>query len=124
MLLHPIVSGACFLCNECPGNTHSGDQGTDCTGRPRSEGSAACVETTGYALLAILEGGDTQNTVCLAQWLVRIRSGNGGFWSSQVCIQSSFCNTVLFIQNLTFSLVAGHCGCPPSSGKVCREYLH
>ena len=82
------VPGACFLCNECPDNTRSGDsgdQGTDCTGRSQSEGSAACVETTGYALLALLEGGDTQNTVCLAQWLVRIRSGNGGFWSSQVC---------------------------------------
>ena len=75
------------MCNECPDDTRSGDsgvQGADCIGRPRSEGSAACVETTAYALLALLEGGDTEPTVCLAQWLVRIRSGSGGYWSSQV----------------------------------------
>ena len=122
-----IVPGACFLCNECPDSTRSGDsggQGTDCTGRPRSEGSAACVETTGYALLALLEGGDTQHTVCLAQWLVRIRSGNGGFWSSQVCKYLHLSVPLNSLIGCFASLVAGHCGCPPSSGKVCREYLH
>ncbi len=60
------------------------EEGEDCVGRPKAEGSAACVETTAYALLALRAAGDTRSTVCLARWLVRIRSGNGGYWSSQV----------------------------------------
>ncbi len=76
--------GTCFLCNECPSDTEETVEGEDCVGRPRAEGSAACVETTAYALLALRAGGETQGTVCLARWLVRIRSGNGGYWSSQV----------------------------------------
>ncbi len=58
----------------------------DCNGRPRAEGSAACVETTAYALLALRQvEGEDQFTVCLAQWLIRIRGDSGGFYSSQVC---------------------------------------
>ena len=47
------------------------------------EGSAACVETTAYTLLSLLEAEDTQFTACLAQWLVKIRGSTGGFYSSQ-----------------------------------------
>ncbi len=80
--------GACFLCPGCPSDRSEGvrEDGMDCSGRPRAEGSAACVETTAYALLALreVEGGD-QFTVCLAQWLLKIRGNSGGFYSSQVC---------------------------------------
>lgn len=80
--------GACFVCNTCPSDRQStssraSDEG-ECSSRPSGEGSAACVETTAYALLALLEAEDTTSTLCLAQWLVRIRSGSGGFYSSQV----------------------------------------
>ena len=76
------------MCNTCPSDRPASSSNTgaadECAGRPSGEGSAACVETTAYALLALLEAEDTMSTVCLAQWLVRIRSGTGGFYSSQV----------------------------------------
>ncbi|XP_064400639.1 C3 and PZP-like alpha-2-macroglobulin domain-containing protein 8 [Halichondria panicea] len=77
--------GTCFLCPGCPSDRPSTPQdGTDCSGRPRAEGSAACVETTAYALLALRQvEGENQFTVCLAQWLIRIRGDSGGFYSSQ-----------------------------------------
>lgn len=81
--------GTCFLCPGCPNNragTADNDD-MDCVGRPRAEGSAACVETTAYALLALREADDTQFIVCLAQWLIRIRGDSGGFYSSQVSCQ-------------------------------------
>ena len=78
------VAGACFLCNECPSVAEEEEEGEDCTGRSRSEGSAACVESTAYALLALLRIGETQYVPCLAQWLVKVRSASGGFRSSQV----------------------------------------
>ena len=77
--------GACFLCNDCPSDEE--DDSPDpasCPSRPRGEGSASCVETTAYALRALLEYGDTEKTVCLAEWLIQIKSGSGGFYSSQV----------------------------------------
>ena len=81
------------MCNTCPSDRpRSSDTGAaddECAGRPSGEGSAACVETTAYALLALLEAEDTSHTVCLAQWLIRIRSGTGGFYSSQVCARIS-----------------------------------
>lgn len=80
---------ACFVCNRCPTNGNSSDAsgGVDCVGLPKGEGSAACVETTAYTLLALLEAGDTESTVCLTQWLVMIRRRSGGFYTSQVFIQ-------------------------------------
>ena len=82
------VPGTCFLCPGCPSDLglDETDSGKDCIGRSRNEGSAACVETTAYALLALREAEDTQFIVCLAQWLIKIRSGTGGFYSSQVSI--------------------------------------
>ena len=82
--------GTCFVCDQCPGDERTRDDGMDCQGRPNNEGSAACVETTAYTLLALLEAEDEEDTVCLAQWLVRIRSGHGGFWSSQVSEESVY----------------------------------
>ncbi len=80
--------GACFVCNTCPSDRPSSSDSRaadgECVGHPSGEGSAACVETTAYALHTLLEAEDTSHTVCLAQWLVRIRSGTGGFYSSQV----------------------------------------
>ena len=89
----PTDAGACFVCDGCPNveEERRSEEGPECASRPRSEGSAACVETTAYTLLALLEAEDTQFTVCLAQWLVRIRSGSGGFYSSQVEIYSCLC---------------------------------
>ena len=86
--------GACFVCNTCPSDRDGRSDnigGADCAGRPTGEGSAACVETTAYTLLALLEAEDTESTVCLSQWLVRIRSGNGGFYSSQVRVHDTVC---------------------------------
>lgn len=81
------VPGTCFLCPRCPADSDRDetDRERDCIGRLREEGSAACVETSAYALLALREARDSQFTVCLAQWLLKIRSGSGGFYSSQVC---------------------------------------
>lgn len=77
--------GSCFLCPSCPSDRSSSSSGEmDCSGRPRAEGSASCVETTAYALLALREAKETQFTVCLAQWLIKIRGSSGGFFSSQV----------------------------------------
>ena len=90
MAHHNIITdpGTCFLCPGCPSDRPSGgsDEGVDCAGRPRSEGSAACVETTAYSLLALREVEDSQFTVCLAQWLIKIRGESGGFYSSQVSV--------------------------------------
>ena len=58
-----------------------------CPSRPRGEGSAVCVETTAIALLALVAVEDTELSVCLAQWLVQIKSASGGFYSSQVTIK-------------------------------------
>ena len=46
-----------------------------------------CVETTATALAALVTVEDTELTVCLAQWLVQIKSASGGFYSSQVTIK-------------------------------------
>ena len=53
---------------------------TECSSRPRLEGSPSCVETTVYALRALLQVGDVERTACLAQWLVQIKSGHEGFY--------------------------------------------
>ena len=83
--LSPSDPGACFLCNDCPSDEDSDSADpASCPSRPRGEGSSSCVETTAYALRALLAVGDREKTVCLAQWLVQIKSGSGGFYSSQV----------------------------------------
>jgi CD109 antigen len=76
---------SCFLCNDCPDDADSDSDSnrTECSSKPRLEGSPSCVETTAYALRALLQVGDEEKTACLAQWLVQIKSGNGGFYSSQ-----------------------------------------
>ena len=84
---HSPDPGACFLCNGCPDDDEEEDQDSnaeDCPSRPRGEGSASCVETTAYALQTLVMVRDTELTVCLAQWLVQIKSASGGFYSSQV----------------------------------------
>ena len=100
--------GACFVCNTCPSDTDSDSdscEGYECSGRPTGEGSAACVETTAYTLLALMEAEETDSTVCLAQWLVRIRSGNGGFYSSQVYIYVySWPVTILCLLSLSYGV--------------------
>ena len=83
--LSPSDPGACFLCNDCPSDEDSDSADpASCPSRPRGEGSSSCVETTAYALRALLAVGDREKTVCLAQWLIQIKSGSGGFYSSQV----------------------------------------
>ncbi len=71
-----IDPGTCFACDMSR---------TECSLYfVNSERSSVCVETTAYTLLALLSTGDTESTVCLSQWLVRIRNGAGGYYSSQV----------------------------------------
>ena len=87
--ISPPDPGACFICNDCPDDDEEEDStanNSTCSSRPRGEGSSSCVETTAYALKALLAVEDTQTAVCLAQWLIQIKSGSGGFYSSQVCI--------------------------------------
>ena len=67
-------AGACFVCNTCPSDRDGSSDssgGADCARRPKGEGFVACVETTAFTLLALLEAEDTESIVCLAQWLVR-----------------------------------------------------
>ena len=102
--------GACFLCNSCPDDEEEEDQGSstaDCPSRPRGEGSASCVETTAYALEALLHVRDTEKTVCLARWLVQIKSASGGFYSSQVKQHSSLMCEV-FAMNRHFWVILLH----------------
>ena len=83
--ISPSDPGACFLYNDCPSDEDSDSADpASCPSRPCGEGSSSCVETTAYALRALLAVGDRGKTVCLAQWLVQIKSGSGGFYSSQV----------------------------------------
>ena len=68
--------GACFACDlsrQSCGSYYAS-----------SERSSVCVESTAYTLLALLTSGDIDNTVCLSNWLVKIRNGAGGYYSSQV----------------------------------------
>ena len=59
-------------------------------GRP---GQSAAIETTGYALLALLTAGDKLNASRAARWLVSRRNAYGGFGSTQ--------DTVVGLQALT-----------------------
>ena len=45
--------------------------------------NSASVETTGYAILALLEGGDRLTASSAARWLVTQRNSSGGFGSTQ-----------------------------------------
>ena len=60
---------------------------------PRHGDRSAAIETTGYAILAILEHGDRLNASRAARWLVSQRNAYGGFGSTQ--------DTVVGLQALT-----------------------
>ena len=100
------VPGACFLCNDCPSDEEDSDtpDPASCPSRPRGEGSSSCVETTAYALRALLAVGDREKTVCLAQWLIQIKSGSGGFYSSQV---STYCTSTHLHSDSFVNMVRG-----------------
>ena len=62
-------------------------------------GQSAAIETTGYALLALVEGEDLVNASRAAKWLAGQRNAYGGFGSTQ--------DTVVGLQALTaFSTVS------------------
>lgn len=60
---------------------------------PERPNQSAAVETTGYALLALLEHGDRMNASRAARWLVGQRNAYGGYASTQ--------DTVVGLQALT-----------------------
>ncbi|HOG46860.1 MAG TPA: alpha-2-macroglobulin family protein [Anaerolineae bacterium] len=62
-------------------------------GLPEHPNRSAAVETTGYALLALLEHGDRLNAARAARWLVGQRNALGGYASTQ--------DTVVALQALT-----------------------
>ena len=61
--------------------------------RPAHPGRSAAVETTGYAVLALLERGDMISAVGAGKWLVNQRNAYGGYGSTQ--------DTVVGLQALT-----------------------
>lgn len=62
---------------------------------PPGRGKSAAIETTGYAALALLAGGDTLNAGRAVRWLSTKRGSLGGFGSTQ--------DTVVALQALTAS---------------------
>ncbi len=62
---------------------------------PPDRGRSAAIETTGYAALALLAGGDTLNAGRAVRWLAARRGSQGGFGSTQ--------DTVVALQALTAS---------------------
>ena len=98
-----VVPGTCFACD------------TSANGRCGSyrERSSVCVETTAYTLLAMLHSGDTDKTLCLARWLVMIRNGAGGYYSSQVRLLLCYCSLSLLFNFLPIPLLStvGHNYC-------------
>ncbi len=61
--------------------------------RPTDRGASAATETTAYAALALLAGGDTLNAGRAVRWLAGRRGAKGGFGSTQ--------DTVVALQALT-----------------------
>jgi CD109 antigen len=61
--------------------------------RPNDRGRSAATETTAYAALALLAGGDTLNAGRAIRWLAGRRGAQGGFGSTQ--------DTVVALQALT-----------------------
>ena len=94
----------CSVSTVVPGTRFACD--TSGSGRCGSyyERSSVCVETTAYTLLAMLHSGDTDKTMCLARWLVMIRNGAGGYYSSQVRLLLCYWSLSPFYCFLTFFL--------------------
>ena len=75
-------------------------------------GRSAAVETTGYAILALLEQGDRVNASSAARWLVSQRNAFGGFGSTQdtvVGLQAliEFATHARFDVDMTVNLKSG-----------------
>ena len=74
--------------------------------------NSAAVETTGYAILALLEGGDRLTASAAARWLVTQRNSFGGYGSTQdtvVGLQalSEFAANARFDVDLDIALASG-----------------
>ena len=81
-------------------------------GQPPRPGRNAAVETTGYAMLALLERGDRVSASSAARWLVSQRNAFGGFGSTQdtvVGLQAliEFATHARFDVDMTVSLKSG-----------------
>ena len=118
--------GACFLCNSCPDDEEADQDSStaDCPSRPRGEGSASCVETTAWALLTLTSFGDTELTVCLAQWLVQIKSASGGFYSSQVSTDERKRSPHIMLIQVALPLSLGHNESPHRPQCLCWQDLY
>ena len=87
------------------------DQSTK-RGQSNRPGNNAAVETTGYAMLALMETGDRVNSGSAARWLVSQRNSSGGFGSTQdtvVGLQAliEFATHARFDVDMTVNLSAG-----------------
>ena len=81
-------------------------------GQPPRPGRNAAVETTGYAMLALLERGDRVSASSAARWLVSQRNAFGGFGSTQdtvVGLQAliEFATHARFDADMTVNLKSG-----------------
>ena len=81
-------------------------------GQPSLPGKSAAVETTGYAMLALLERGDRASASSAARWLVSQRNAFGGFGSTQdtvVGLQAliEFATHARFDVDMTVNLKSG-----------------
>ena len=81
-------------------------------GKPNRPGRNAAVETTGYAMLALLEQGDRVSASSAARWLVSQRNAFGGFGSTQdtvVGLQAliQFATHARFDVDMTVNLESG-----------------
>ena len=81
-------------------------------GTPNRPGRNAAVETTGYAMLALLEQGDRVSASSAARWLVSQRNAFGGFGSTQdtvVGLQAliQFATHARFDVDMTVNLESG-----------------
>lgn len=65
---------------------------SDRTHWPDADNSLFTLEATGYALLALLKGGHSEEAAAPFKWLNQQRRVGGGYGSTQVLAISHFCN--------------------------------
>jgi hypothetical protein len=76
---------------------------------PRPDRGAA-IETTGYAMLALLQGGDRLNAGRAVRWLTGQRNAFGGFGSTQ--------DTIVALQAMTTAATTGRADIDASSNST------
>ena len=98
---------------------------------PNHRGRSAAVETTGYAVLALLERGDLVSASSAGKWLVNQRNAYGGYGSTQDTVvglqaMTKFASNAKSNVNMTVSITAGdwtkRLTITPESGDVLHTF--